>query len=135
MGSTRIAARPASAMKIESTAAKIGRSMKKRENIVYSLDVGAIVGTDARRRSTPEADFLGAASLAGVPPFAGAPGAPGGGAFGSPTCTVAPGKTFIRPSVITLSPAFTPEVTTQSPPTHSPTVIGAGTALFSGPSR
>src|SRR5690349_18854147 len=37
IGSTRMAARPASAMKIESTAAKIGRSMKKRENIISPL--------------------------------------------------------------------------------------------------
>src|SRR5262245_16947694 len=34
IGSTRIAARPAITMKIESTAAKIGRSMKKREIMV-----------------------------------------------------------------------------------------------------
>src|SRR3954470_17675245 len=33
MGSTRIAARPASAMKIEMTTAKIGRSMKNLENM------------------------------------------------------------------------------------------------------
>ncbi len=37
IGSTRIEASPASTMKIDSTAAKIGRSMKKRENIGGSL--------------------------------------------------------------------------------------------------
>src|SRR5688572_4626337 len=36
IGSTRIAARPAITMKIESTAAKIGRSMKKREIMIAS---------------------------------------------------------------------------------------------------
>ena len=35
IGSARIAARPASTMKIESTAAKIGRSMKKRESTCW----------------------------------------------------------------------------------------------------
>src|SRR6185295_19284407 len=39
IGSTRIAASPASTMKIESTAAKIGRSMKKRENTLGYLPV------------------------------------------------------------------------------------------------
>ncbi len=33
IGSTRIAVRPASTMKSEMTTAKMGRSMKKRENI------------------------------------------------------------------------------------------------------
>src|SRR5882672_10732608 len=37
IGRLRIAARPAITMKIESTAAKIGRSMKKRENMWSSL--------------------------------------------------------------------------------------------------
>jgi hypothetical protein len=37
IGSTRIAARPARMMKIDRTAAKIGRSMKKRENITCWL--------------------------------------------------------------------------------------------------
>src|SRR3954471_9003614 len=35
MGNVRIAARPASAMKMDRTAAKIGRSMKKRENMLF----------------------------------------------------------------------------------------------------
>src|SRR5688572_18023757 len=126
IGSTRMAAMPASAMKIERTAAKIGRSMKKRLNMVspyFFLSAGL----------TPSA--LGGAGLAPSPLGEGwGEGDPGGGAFGSPTCTVAPGKTFINPSTMTLSPAARPEVTTQSSPTHSPTVMGFGTALLSGPS-
>src|SRR5712671_5870913 len=40
MGSVRIAANPASTRKIESTAAKMGRSMKKRENMAEYLFCG-----------------------------------------------------------------------------------------------
>src|SRR5438034_6082749 len=60
MGRLRIAARPASTMKMDSTAAKMGRSMKKRENmglflrLRFCFRLGAGLG-DAHRRSRPEA--------------------------------------------------------------------------------
>src|SRR5437867_4272229 len=68
MGRLRIAARPASTMKMDSTAAKIGLSMKSRENMDLFLRLrfgfrlalrlrrrlGASFG-DAHRRSRPEA--------------------------------------------------------------------------------
>src|SRR5947207_10383706 len=64
MGRLRIAARPASTMKMDSTAAKIGLSMKKRENMVLLLRrwlalrlrrrFGASFG-DVHRGSRPEA--------------------------------------------------------------------------------
>src|ERR1700757_4161246 len=50
MGSTRIATRPASAMKMDSTAAKIGRSMKKRENMVGLLLLRRRAGCSRRGR-------------------------------------------------------------------------------------
>src|SRR5438128_8613178 len=64
MGRLRIAARPASTIKMDSTAAKIGRSMKKRENMVlllrrwFALRLRRRLGPgfgDAHRRSRPEA--------------------------------------------------------------------------------
>src|SRR5688572_10388225 len=136
MGSTRIAARPASTMKSEMTTAKIGRSMKKRENMMLLGAVswiGAIVGADDQ----VAAQLLEHYFFGGGPPFA-SPfgGAPGGGAFGSPTCTGAPGKKiFARPSTITLSPGARPDVMIQSLPVHSPTVTGRGIALLSGDMR
>src|SRR5437016_1702219 len=65
MGRLRIAARPASTMKMDSTAAKIGRSMKNLENmgrvllllfvrLRFCFRLGAGLG-DAHRRSRPEA--------------------------------------------------------------------------------
>src|SRR5580765_713891 len=55
MGSTRIAASPASAMKREITTAKIGRSMKKRENILVPallrLALAAVLGRRSSRRT------------------------------------------------------------------------------------
>ncbi len=64
IGKTRIAARPASTMNSAMTTAKMGRSMKKRESMAAPY-------------------FFGGVSPAlGGGPF---PGAPGGGAFGSPT--------------------------------------------------
>src|SRR5712692_6280701 len=66
MGKFLIAARPASTMKMESTAAKIGRSMKKRENMALLLRLRFCLGFrlrlrlrlrlgDAHRRAGPQA--------------------------------------------------------------------------------
>src|SRR6185503_2514394 len=52
IGSTRIAARPAMVMKTEITAAKIGLSMKNRENIY--LFCGGFWFSDLYRRSRPQ---------------------------------------------------------------------------------
>jgi hypothetical protein len=89
IGSTRIAAIPASAMKSEMTTAKIGRSMKKRENMMvgYLFFSGDWIPA-----------FAGTAALA--------PGVPPGD---SAARTGAPGKKiFASPSTITLSPAASP---------------------------
>ncbi len=85
MGSTRMEAMPASAMKSEMTIAKIGRSMKKRENmdVSYFFSEGFL-------SEGPGASDAFASPLPGAP-LPDAPGAPGGGAFGSPNCTCAPG--------------------------------------------
>jgi len=82
--------------------------------------IGAIVGADDQSPLNSSSIYFG-----GGPPFAplfgGAPGAPGGGAFGSPTCTGAPGKKiFARPSTITLSPGCRPSLMIQSLPVQSP---------------
>ena len=57
IGSVRIAARPASTRKIEITAAKIGRSMKKRENmgglLAYFFGSADADFALARRRGGP----------------------------------------------------------------------------------
>src|SRR5207253_11462805 len=109
IGSERIDARPASTMNVEMTAAKRGRSIKKRENMVF-----------------PCAYFDAApvGALAGLP--GGAPGAPDAGAelaslIGPPGCSLA------TPLTITLSPAFRPEsMTKRLPPsasTQSPTTM------------
>ena len=82
IGSTRIDARPARMMKIDRTAAKIGRSMKKRENISSP----AASGPASRPSSGP----------AGLR------------AFFSAIFTGAPGPIFITPSTITRSPPSGP---------------------------
>ena len=57
MGRLRMAARPAITMKIEITMAKMGRSMKKRENMADQPPCFWAAGADS-----------GVASLAGSPP-------------------------------------------------------------------
>src|SRR5438552_12921090 len=89
IGSERIDARPASTMKVEMTAAKSGRSMKKRENMVFPC---------AYFDAAPEG------ALAGLP---GAVGAPDAGAelaslIGPPGCSLA------TPVTVTVSPALSP---------------------------
>src|SRR5678816_3767538 len=75
IGRTRIAARPASTRNMEMTAAKIGRSMKKRDSIGQAFGAGAAAG------------------------FAGAAGAV---APGATTLICAPGRSLATPSTITL---------------------------------
>ena len=62
---------------------------------------------------------------------AGAAPAPHGAAAGA-SVTGAPGRTFSRLSVITRSPAFSPDRIVQSVPTQSPICTGVGCALPSG---
>ena len=82
---------PSESMTMEITDAKIGRLIKNLDILI----------------AYPFAAGLAAGS---------APGTAGGcGATG------APGRSFIRLSTITLSPAFKPPVTTQSLPRHSAT--------------
>ena len=68
IGSTRIAARPASTMKMEMTTAKIGRSMKKRGEHYFIRPRPSC--------ASPLPPALGGARY---------PAPPGGGAFGSPS--------------------------------------------------
>ena len=116
IGSVRIAARPASTRNMEITAAKIGRSMKKRENMEVS-SVRYALGADL-------------ASAGGAAPgAAGAPGvAPGAPAGAPPSLIGAPGRSFATPSTITASPGFKPLSTIHrfapSCTTHSPSVTG-----------
>ena len=90
-GRLRMAARPAMTMKIEITMAKIGRSMKKRENMVDQ------------------------------PPGLGGAGAAPASSLSGVACTGAPGPSFRTPSTMTWSPAARPPVTTMSPPLQSET--------------
>src|SRR6478672_4866220 len=102
MGSTCDAIRPAIVMMIEMTPAKIGRPMKNSEN-------------DMTRTR-----YFGGA--------AGAAGAAADAAAGA-SVTGAPGRTFSKLSVITRSPAFSPDRIVQSAPTQSPVRTGIGCAL------
>src|SRR5512139_859755 len=77
-GSVRIAASPASTMKIEITAAKIGRSMKKRENMAapyfFSPDGAAPDASPGLAAAGAAAPAPGAAPAGGAPSTIGAPG-------------------------------------------------------------
>src|SRR5438105_7495599 len=91
IGRLRIAARPASTIKIDSTAAKIGRSMKKRENMgrlflrLWFLRLGrrlagriGIGVGDAHRRARPQAhQSLGDHAIAGLHALVDHPGVTG----------------------------------------------------------
>src|SRR5258706_13493489 len=59
MGSTRIAASPEGAMKREITTAKIGRSMKKRENILVAALLRLALAATLGRRSTRRTGWRG----------------------------------------------------------------------------
>src|SRR4051812_10060648 len=65
-GSERIAARPASTRNSEITAAKIGRSMKKRENMVYSAYFLALSGEIGLALPSPSGPVAGGAAFAGA---------------------------------------------------------------------
>src|SRR6266852_7458494 len=79
IGRLRIAARPAITMKIESTAAKMGRSMKKRENM---MELPYFCATTGARPSA-----------LGVPVFAGLVSR----GCNSATATGEPGPIFMTP--------------------------------------
>src|SRR5258708_30898968 len=75
IGSVRIAARPASTRNSDITAAKIGRSMKKRENMLAARDqdLGAVAALPPSFLPDVPPSFAGAApdfppSFAGAPP-------------------------------------------------------------------
>src|SRR5207237_6878323 len=77
-GSTRIAASPAMMMNTESTAAKIGRSMKKRDSIELLFRCGVrrvLRFCDLRRSARAELkDTVGDHALAGLEPRGDHPG-------------------------------------------------------------
>ena len=118
-GTARSAARasrrgPRCTMKIDSTAAKIGRSMKKRE-IMASVPPATSSASGLASGFARPCRARRAARL-----------------LGSPTCTARPGTIFMSPSTITLSPAFRPAVMIQSSPTHSPDLHRARLGLALG---
>ena len=119
IGSTRIAARPAITMKIESTAAKIGRSMKKREIMrashFFSAGAAGFCGALSRRLAAGLARRLCRAALAVA-------AARGIADLHRPTCTGAPGPIFITPSTTTRSPGLQAGLSMIQPsPAQSPT--------------
>src|SRR5512145_1579865 len=109
MGKVRIAARPAITIKIDSTAAKIGLSMKKREIIGRGYFAGA--GWAAALASCGS----------GLPEFAGLDSPAAGGGFAGATWTVAPGAIFSTPSSTTRSPVLSPDSMIQPSPAQLPT--------------
>src|SRR5438093_2229072 len=81
IGSVRIAARPASTRNMEITAAKIGRSMKKRENMSFRLyalgaDLASLGGAAGGAPGAPGAFGAAPGAAGGAPPpsLIGAPG-------------------------------------------------------------
>src|SRR4249920_1242974 len=92
IGNERVADRPAITMKMASTAAKIGRSMKKRENML-----GPLVGLNRAYFDAAFGAAAGAGSLFTCPVAVPPPGAPPpAGALAPPAgacaiCTGAPG--------------------------------------------
>ena len=91
-GRRSIARTPAMKMKMETTDAKIGRSMKKRE----------------RSMTRGSAGYFLSAAAAGRAPGAGVSGV---------TATGCPGRTRIRPFTITCSPGLSPSTITRWPST------------------
>src|SRR5882672_9945514 len=133
IGRLRIADRPASTRNTEITAAKIGRSIKKRENMseflrAYFFAAGAAsVGADF---ASP--DFASAAF--GAPAGAGADIAPPVGAGPAPASLIGPpGISLAMPSTMTLSPTAKPDSTIHwlalAPVVHSPSTTGLGAAM------
>src|SRR5581483_3943602 len=122
-GSTRIDAVPSSMMTIEITHAKTGRCAKN----LASMDHPPLAGADVDAASlVPDAEpaaglaaggaAAGLASLASVGAGAGAPGTPPAAGLTSLGCTGMPGPILLRPSMISLSPSASPDVTSQRSP-------------------
>src|SRR3569623_588905 len=128
---------PASTMMMASTLAKMGRSMK-------NLDMGSFLPLVAGWAGAWASSYClaGAAPGLAAPPWAPlappgaappapAPGPPGPspGACGA---TGAPGRSFMRLSMMSLSPGASPLVITQSLPDQPAVSTGLGTTLLSG---
>src|SRR5450756_1977788 len=124
MGSTVEATNPASVITMAITLAKIGRSMKKREKLPMCVPAQRGVFEDAGGGG-----FLSPGAAADGPPA----GACCGAAPGASGWTGAPGRSFIRLSTMTDSPAFRPPVTTQFAPIQLAVFTGRIFALPSGP--
>src|SRR5688572_12759010 len=93
------------------TAAKIGRSMKKRENMAapayfFGSAGEGFAGCGGAGLAGSAAGFAGA-GLAGV--IGPAPGAAAGATEGAPTLIGAPGMSFAMPSTMTTSPGLSPD--------------------------
>src|SRR5262245_37253778 len=107
VGRARMVTAPAITMMIEITIATMGRLMK---------------------------NFAMRAQFVLPPGWAGAGvGAVGGAASGERTVTVAPSRTFWRPSTTTRSPALTPSSMIHSDPARSPTLTARIATLLSAP--
>src|SRR4051794_22019468 len=107
------------------TAAKIGRSMKKRDIRYFPVilaGAGALLPDAFDVAGVPPVTAAAVAAAGAPPPTAASAGAVAG--LASVGVTGAPGRTLSRLSMITWSPALTPESTVQSLPTQSPTLIG-----------
>src|SRR3954468_10539739 len=106
-GRREIASTPNSMIRMETTQAKTGRSMKKR-------------------------------AMVGGPYFLPSEAGGGGGVFAGVAAeavtglTVAPGRVFCRPSMMTRSPGLRPSETIQLSPTAVPRVTERNSTLLSG---
>ena len=111
-----MAIRPAAKITMDSTAAKIGRSMKNLGSMVYffsSFGLAAGAGDVAED----------AAGLAAGGAMSGAPAVHGTG------FTTVPGLAFCKPLTRTCSPPFSPSSTTKSQPDMVLVLIGRGATL------
>src|SRR5262245_22627248 len=118
IGSWVIATPPTTSTKSAITHAKIRRAMK---NLAMALDLPRA----GRQRAAEAEDAAGAAD--GADAAAGI----GTGADAAPGChgtgfTVAPGRSFWKPSTITFSPGSRPPVTTHCVPRAEATLTGRG---------